>query len=571
MSYSNYFGLKEASFSITPDPQYLFLSEQHREALAHLLYGARESGGFVLLTGEVGTGKTTVCRAFLEQLPEDVEVALILNPAMTVTELLRAACDELHIQVPEKENSVKSLVDRLNDYLLKAHAQGRRAVLMIDEAQDLRPKVLEQIRLLTNLETTKHKLLQIFLVGQPELRTLLQREGLRQLDQRITARYHLRPFNMAETGEYVRHRLAVAGVERPLFTRTAMRELHRLSGGVPRLINILCDRSLLGAYVTRSPLVTKLIVRKAAHEVQDRGPGPKQSRSRVGRVALVAAFLVLAVLLGWITRDWLVGPPFAQIEPYIPSFLANWLPLRPADPITDSADSGPHSRTDEEQAEPIPGLAPAGPEDEPPLTDFALDKMTMDQASAMRLLLRRWDVELEDLGPKEPCDRVRDFGLRCEAAQGDWEEMRFFGRPALIELTAEDGEKRYAVIRALDSETATLDLEEGNRRVTLASLDEYWDGEYLMLWQPPPVGRGIIGPGSSGDSVRWLRKLLSQIPDLDLKATTSGTFDRALEDAVHRFQEQEGLKSDGVAGPKTLIRIHNAVGMPEIPRLAPTP
>ena len=325
--YTNYFGLKEASFSITPDPQYLFLGEQHREALAHLLYGAGESGGFVLLTGEVGTGKTTVCRAFLEQLPEGVDVALILNPAMTVTELLRAACDELRIEVPETERTVKCLVDRLNDYLLKAHAEGRRAVLLIDEAQDLKPKVLEQVRLLTNLETTKHKLLQVFLVGQPELRTLLQREGLRQLDQRITARYHLRPFDARETAEYVRHRLAVAGVERQLFTRAAMRRVHRFSGGIPRLINILCDRSLLGACVSRSPMVTGTIVDKAAREIRD--PTGARRHAGTGRIAAAAAALLLAVAAGWTTGFWLAEAPFDRGAPYFPAFLARWLPERP--------------------------------------------------------------------------------------------------------------------------------------------------------------------------------------------------------------------------------------------------
>ncbi|MFZ0789263.1 MAG: AAA family ATPase, partial [Chromatiaceae bacterium] len=266
--YPKYFGLKEPSFSIAPDPHYLFLSEQHKEALAHLLYGAGESGGFVLLTGEVGTGKTTVCRAFLEQLPEGVEVALIVNPAMTANELLLNICDEFRIPVPEGERSVKLLVDRLNRFLLEAHANGRRPMLLIDEAQNLRPKVMEQVRLLTNLETTKHKLLQIFLVGQPELRRMLEREGLRQINQRITARFHLRPLRPAETADYIRHRVAVAGVDRPLFTAAAVRRIHQVSGGVPRVVNILCDRALLGACVSRSNQVTPAIVAKAAREVQ---------------------------------------------------------------------------------------------------------------------------------------------------------------------------------------------------------------------------------------------------------------------------------------------------------------
>jgi general secretion pathway protein A len=594
--YSNYFGLKEPSFSITPDPQYLFLSEQHREALAHLLYGAGESGGFVLLTGEVGTGKTTVCRAFLEQLPEGVDVALILNPAMTVTELLRAVCDELRIEVPEEERTVKRLVDRLNRFLLKGHAEGRRAVLMIDEAQNLQPKVLEQIRLLTNLETPKHKLLQIFLVGQPELRTLLHSEGLRQLNQRITARYHLRPFNAGETAEYIRHRLAVAGVERQLFTRSAVRRVHRISGGVPRLINILCDRALLGACVSRSPFVTRTIVDKAAREVKD--PAWTREDRGLGKAALVAGALVIALTLGWVTRDWLARVPIVQSDaPYVPAYLAGWLPepgdLSVAEPavaqeqapepepgqesvLAQESEPGPEPESEQapEQApdQEQPGsVALARLEDQTPVSDLSLDEMTMDRSQAMKVLLRRWGIELKDLGSGDPCVRVTDYGLRCELDQRGWSGMRFFDRPALIRLAADGQAAGYAVVGALDSDSVTLDLTDGSTRVSLDSLDEHWDGEYLILWQPPPFGTGMIGPGSSRSSVRWLRKLLSQVPDLEVEATESGSFDRTLGNAVRSFQEREGLEKDGVAGPKTLIRLHSAVAMPEIPRLAPAP
>lgn len=569
--YFNYFGLKEPSFSITPDPQYLFLSEQHREALAHLLYGAGESGGFVLLTGEVGTGKTTVCRAFLEQLPEGVDVALILNPAMTVTELLRAACDEFRIEVPENERTVKRLVDRLNKYLLQAHAEGRRAVLMIDEAQNLQPKVLEQIRLLTNLETTKRKLLQIFLVGQPELRTLLQREGLRQLNQRITARYHLRPFSPRETAEYIQHRLAVAGVERQLFTRSALRLVHRISGGIPRLINILCDRSLLGACVTRSPLVTSAVVDKAAREVRD--PVPDGKRSGRGVSLLVVAALVLAVGTGWMSRTWLSAFPFAQSgAPYIPVLLTNWLPppLPPPAPEAVSATTpAPGSApAAEPAADEAPSVAVATMEEVPPEKELVLGDLTMDRTAAMKVLLRRWGLTLKDL-KGDPCTRVMDYGLRCEPVQGGWSSVRFFDRPALIKLEVDDAADRFAAVGGLDEEQVTLDLVDGSEIVPAASLDDRWDGEFLVLWQPPPVGNGIIGPGNSGEEVTWLRKLLAQVPDFDVGVSRSARYDRALGDAVRRFQDREGLTEDGIAGPKTLIRLHNVVDMPEIPRLEP--
>lgn len=303
--YPRYFGLKEPSFAITPDPQYLYLSRQHREALAHLLYGADQGGGFVLLTGEVGTGKTMVCRAFLEEVPDDVEVALVLNPAMTAVELMHAICDEFGVDVPDGEPSVKVLVDRLNAYLLDAHGRGRHPVLIIDEAQNLRPKVLEQIRLLTNLETTKQKLLQIFLIGQPELRALIASVDLRQLNQRITARFHLQPLGAAETAAYVEHRIAVAGVDRPLFSRAALRRVHRCSGGVPRLINLICDRSLLGTAVSRQLQVTPAIVRCAAREV--RGSGLPVTAG-LGRGLALAAAVVLALGLGiWLGVSGLAG------------------------------------------------------------------------------------------------------------------------------------------------------------------------------------------------------------------------------------------------------------------------
>src|SRR5919201_4070009 len=235
--YLGHFGLKEPPFSITPDPRYLYMTERHREALAHLLYGIGQGGGFVQLTGEVGTGKTTLCRCLLEQVPPEVDVALLFNPKLTSFELLAAVCDELRIPYPEGTTSLKVLVDALYRHLLDAHARGRRTVLIVDEAQDLSAEVLEQIRLLTNLETTREKLLQIILIGQPELITLLEREDLRQLAQRITARYHLEPFAADETRAYIRHRLQIAGRTRGLFTEAAMRTVHAASRGIPRLIN----------------------------------------------------------------------------------------------------------------------------------------------------------------------------------------------------------------------------------------------------------------------------------------------------------------------------------------------
>src|SRR5215468_7346499 len=266
--YLSFFGLNEKPFAITPDPRYLYLSERHAEALAHLLYGINEAGGFVQLTGEVGTGKTTIVRSLLAQTPKNAEIALILNPKMTAPEFLLTICEELGIGVPDAAmDSLKDLVDILSGYLLRAHASGRRVVVVVDEAQNLAPTVLEQVRLLTNLETNTRKLLQIILIGQPELRELLARNELRQLAQRITGRFHLDPLSKSEAAAYVRHRLRVAGSTSDIFTAAALREIYRLSGGVPRVINVICDRALLGAYTQDRHHVTAGLIRNSASEV----------------------------------------------------------------------------------------------------------------------------------------------------------------------------------------------------------------------------------------------------------------------------------------------------------------
>ncbi len=629
--YPKYFGLKEPSFSIAPDPHYLFLSEQHKEALAHLLYGAGESGGFVLLTGEVGTGKTTVCRAFLEQLPEGVDVALIVNPALTANELLLGICDEFRIPVPPGERSVKLLVDLLNEFLLDAHARGRRPVLMIDEAQNLRPKVMEQVRLLTNLETTKHKLLQIFLVGQPELRRMLGRESLRQIDQRITARFHLRPLSPAETGDYIRHRVAVAGVDRPLFTAAAIRRIHTVTGGVPRLVNILCDRALLGACVSRASQVTPAIVAKAAREVRGEAVAPPPQPA-VRPAYASAAALTLLLAAGWLGFDRLHGDPAERIagllrgtvpvvagdpgsptpgqakdpnagaavtEPDGDSAVASAdTPVAPAASADTKVVPGPSVAAGElpaaEAAAPNPApvqaqavepdlaqaAAPAvlGPGAEPlPQVSLAsltpeavadtLVRIALPEEAALRALLRHWGVTVQDLGAGDPCGRVAAFGLRCEREQGRLSNVRYFDRPVLLRVADQDGARRYLVLGALDETHGTLDLAEGSERVPVAAIEGVWSGDYTVVWQPPPTGASVIGPGASGESIRWLRQLLAQVPGAGLPDNASGRYDRTLSGTVRRLQSARGLEPDGIAGPRTLVQLQNAVAMAGSPRL----
>ncbi len=606
--YPKYFGLKEPSFSIAPDPHYLFLSEQHKEALAHLLYGAGESGGFVLLTGEVGTGKTTVCRAFLEQLPEGVEVALILNPAVTANELLLNLCDEFRIPVPEGERSVKALVDRLNVYLLEAHGKGRRPVLIIDEAQSLRPKVLEQVRLLTNLETSKHKLLQIFLIGQPELRRLLERDALRQINQRVTARFHLRPFTREETGDYIRHRVAVAGVDRPLFTAAAIRRIYTCSGGVPRLVNILCDRALLGACVTRSSQVTPAIVKRAAREVQGESiEKPPRPVVRTGFAA--AAAFVLAMIAGWLGYAWVSDDAAALLADLLPGerSLSAGGPGPESTPSPEGGEGSGQEAVSQspesllvasdgaaDATPPDPGgvaasgeAAPGGdapldgaPVDVLPQIDPArfdpdaiaetLERIAMPESDALRLLLLRWGVEVNDLPAGDPCARVASFGLRCERGQGDLEELRLFDRPALLRVRDAGGAPRFLVLSSIDGPSGTLALPGGNESAPLDRLESVWTGDHILVWQPPPTGSALIGPGTSGESVRWLRELLAKVPGSGLPASDSTYYDTELTRSVRAFQASRGLVTDGIAGPRTLIQLHNAVDLPGVPRLVRT-
>ena len=291
--YTLYFGLKEKPFAIAPDPRYLYMSELHREAFAHLLYGISSDGCLILLTGDVGTGKTTVSRCLIEQLPEKTDIAIILNPILTITELLKTICEELNIPVAQDSSSGKVYIDSLNRYLLDAHAKGRSTALLIDEAQNLDTKVLEQLRLLTNLETNTHKLLQIILLGQPEFCDKLNSPQLSQINQRITSRYHLQPLKPDEVEKYIHHRITIAGgSDVSLFSPGAVKHIVKISKGIPRVINVLCDRGLLGAYAEDKNRVSLKIIKKAAKEISSIIDQPSIS---LKRLALTLLLLLLGV------------------------------------------------------------------------------------------------------------------------------------------------------------------------------------------------------------------------------------------------------------------------------------
>src|SRR5215469_13618518 len=395
--YLSFFGLNEKPFAITPDPRYLYLSERHAEALAHLLYGINEAGGFVQLTGEVGTGKTTIVRSLLAQTPKNAEIALILNPKMTAPEFLLTICEELGIGVPDAATgSLKDLVDILSEYLLRAHAAGHRVVLVVDEAQNLSPEVLEQVRLLTNLETNTQKLLQIILIGQPELRELLARNDLRQLAQRITGRYHLAPLSRDETAAYVRHRLRVAGATTDIFSPQALSEVFRLSQGVPRVINVVCDRALLGAYSLDRHRVTPSLVRSAAAEVFGRRYTPDWLPWAV--TAAIALVLSGATFAVWKAQPWRAR--------------ARAVAGSAAVARDDGAAAVPVALATTPRAPP-PQLAPL-------LTQHAADT---DTDSAFGKLFGLWGAKYQPNGT-DPCTQAAALGLACVAERGSFGQLR---------------------------------------------------------------------------------------------------------------------------------------------------
>ncbi|HXA54105.1 MAG TPA: AAA family ATPase, partial [Solirubrobacteraceae bacterium] len=523
-----------------PDPRYLYLSERHAEALAHLMYGINESGGFVQLTGEVGTGKTTIVRSLLAQAPKDAEIALILNPRMTAPEFLLTICEELGIEVPAASSaSLKDLVDILSRHLLEAHAGGRRVVLVVDEAQNLSPDVLEQVRLLTNIETNTQKLLQIILIGQPELRELLARNELRQLAQRITGRYHLDPLSREETTAYVRHRLRVAGATTDILSPWALREAFRLSRGVPRVINVLSDRALLGAYSLDRHRVTGSLVRRAAAEVFGRGFGAYW-------LPWAAAAAVAALLAVIAASLWALGP---------------WSPL------THAATAG--ARLPGAAAVAVASAAPAASATSPlPTLAQLLNAHTAqtDTDGAFGKLFELWSVKYQTDGT-DPCTQAMHVHLECLAARGSFGQLRLYNHPAILMLSDSSGSSHQVVLTGLDDEHARLDLG-GPQSVGLGELTHFWLGDFVMLWRPASSPVKALSAGMRGAEVRWLRQSLQRLAHLESGAPASDVFDAELTALVREFQRQHQLSVDGIAGRETQIALAAAVAGPGVPLLS---
>ena len=611
------FGLREMPFAITPDPRFLFMSEQHRESLAHLLYGLENDVGFILLTGEVGAGKTTICRYLLDQSPEDWVVAFIINPRVSVRELLSTMCDEFRIDYPKNTCSVKEYVDLINAYLLEVHANGKKAVLIIDEAQNLSKAVLEQVRLLTNLETRKRKLLQIVLLGQPELRDKLAQPGLAQVDQRIVARYHLGPLGKGEIYEYVRHRLAIAGSRSEIFTGSALREIFRQSRGIPRLVNVLCDRALLGAFSQGKMLADKKTVLMAAREVFGSRSG-KSGRARTLRWSMAAAALILIGLVpGGLyyfggdmrfpaiphlrpiprpsiteTRATASGEMDIRTgqEPSTSQTASTPDSVQPAPEQTkasaeqiastrDDVPSGPEqtkllaepvaspqenvsssteqTKSSTEQLESPQEAGPPSPEQPKPsvIKKIAAFAQSHGQKAADSALYGWWGLTQMPDNPEDSCRQARLHGLSCFSSWGRLGDLRMWNRPAVLKLTDEQGNVFYAAMAGMKERTVLFALGDETVEIGIDELSLYWKGEYSLLWPAPPWFHGELHKGQKGPKVAWLQLQLARLRGERSVLRPTADYGDAVAQAVRSFQNANGLKPDGIVGPQTMNRL----------------
>ncbi|MFW5823874.1 MAG: ExeA family protein [Marinobacter sp.] len=584
--YYDFFGFREPPFSIAPDPRYLYLSERHKEALAHLMYGVQGQGGFVVVTGEVGTGKTTISRCFIENVPEYVDIALILNPRQSARELLASFCDELGISYPDNA-TIKLLIDRINRHLLDAHARGRHQVLMIDEAQNLSAEVLEQLRLLTNLETSKKKLLQVVLLGQPELKDILDRPELRQLNQRVTARYHLDGLERDELPAYVHYRLGVAGVKVELFTPAAIRLLYRKSQGIPRLINLISDRALLGAYSEGVQQIEPRHIRAAAKEVgsaptrhSQRGAGVSPALRWATAVSVLASLTVVAWMLVEIRDDSAAqtvaeaGQEQGQQEKPAADTVAD-------DAATTSGRGEGSTGSDEA----ITGNVVTGAiqrnenraednrSDAHELDRFSLEEHGMSTAEAYSDLFRLWGYDWDRASHPFACDYARTAGMACLHRQGSRRSLVDIDRPAVLELKGPESDLSYVTLVRLDDDVATIATAEGSTEVAFRELEELWFGRFSVLWELPPY---MAAEGDPADLPRqeqegvWLSARMMQLVGLHAEDNDElEQVSRLIRDEqVRWYQRVKGLKPDGVVGAMTLIQMSNDLDA-GVPRLTP--
>ncbi len=536
--YLGYYGLHEAPFSITPDPRFVHLSERHRDALAHLLFGVDKggSGGFVQLTGEVGTGKTTLSRLLLEQLPEDTRIALVLNPRQDAVELLETICEELHIDIQGKRGSSKSLIDTLNVYLLDAYAQGLRVVVLIDEAQNLPADALEQVRLLTNLETHTQKLLQILLLGQPELRDMLARPDLRQLAQRITARYHLTPLDARGTEAYLRHRWRVAGGTRFPFTAKAVQRVHARAGGVPRLINVIAERALLAGYARDAAAIDARLVNAAASEVL-----PPTAKRLWWPWLAAAGVVAVAVVAATQFR----GAPAPAQAPA-------------SDPVMSATSASPTSPL------PDPAAAPVAKLDATGLTRV-ITSTGDTPLPAWQALLALWQLPADSItvDPAGPCSpTASNPDVYCVQGSATLDTLLALDRPVLLNLR-DAGTDAWALLLGADARRARISIGEHTLDIDRVQLLARWDGVYVSVWRGPAMLASTPRLDTSGPAVDWVRQQV--LPKAN--AAPGAAYDGTLRAAIKTVQQARGLPADGIAGPLTLMSLGSELPGPHLLRV----
>lgn len=580
--YNEYFGFKESPFSIAPDPRYLYMTDQHRDALAHLVYGLNSEGGCILLTGEVGTGKTTICRCLLEQIPEQAKIALLLNPKVSEIELLETICDELKIEYPNSNNSVKTYTDRIYKFLIESNRDNEKIVLIIDEAQNLDAKVLEQLRLLTNLETNQRKLLQIIILGQPELLDILAKTEMRQLAQRITARFHLEPLTKSEVKAYVDHRLAVAGQNIRLFPENSIKLLFKLSKGIPRLINVICDRSLLGTYVENQYTVNTRTMKKAAKEVFGELKNVEKHQKNkpwlhplIAITGLAAISIAILFYFTYVQRN---DSNLAQSEIIMPN-----TEVIKREAINDEAEPEPLRSTDIDdhaiqKTEPsnLHLAVTSNTEDTDTTSNdrdnsyddisSILNTKTDNEAAAYQALFNIWGKAYAAETGATACKQARAASLSCLFKRGNLNTLKTHNRPAVLTLVNAQGKTRYITITAINDASATIYSNNNKYQVKLSDIDKYWFGKFLIFWKKPENYTSVILPGDSGEIVDWLNTQILKVNN-DSSDMIVSTYNQRLVNKIKTFQSQHGLTADGIVGPITIIHLNTQSGT-DVPTLS---
>lgn len=579
--YETFFGLADLPFRLTPDPRYLFMSAKHREAFAHLVYGISEGSGFVAITGEVGAGKTTLIRALLAEHAKDVTVASIVNPVLTSTELLQTINAELGL--PSRSTSRKELTEELAAFLKSNKAAGRRTVIIVDEAQNLDPVVLEQLRLLTNLETETEKLLQVVLVGQPELHGTLQRHDLRQLNQRVTERWHLDKLDRDEAVEYVRHRLRVAGAQTELVDPKALDQLYRFTDGVPRLLNILAHRSMLVAFTRSRGRVGTEEVAAAAREL---GYSPQVATAGTPAWKRAAGFVAGALAVAAVAYLLMSGlgdeAPKAARSRSAAAPAAAPVPVPDPDPVSapvaeEAAPVPAETAPAEAPAEAAPPVAAAAPVPAAPTIADQDALAQLARGSVFDAAVADWSrlLELWGKAPVGDGDLASNSlnlqsiaearGLRYFAVEVNDALLALLDLPALVEMTPDpSGEVRYVLLRHLDRGAGRVRLGSGVD-LTLPGFNASWNGKAHLVFLDPEGLRYDLAPGGGGPAVRKLQTMLASAGFFEGAPTS--VYDNLTENAVRRFQEARGVVIDGVAGPITQILLYNSLARFDRPTL----